>query len=482
MRKEAISSQAILSFQKAKEKIAQDILNFSRGARLKHQESISRFEAPCPRVNCLDWLEAQAGQVKVYWANRDNSFQMAGIGAADIARGTIINDYRAPFNAVSRNLRANGSIRYYGGMDFYPPRANKDARDKKKAGHGWKAFGGYCFFLPRFEVVYRQKECFLACNLVIKDITGSLIKGYLNALRKISFSLAPTADFVPKIKSVSLSPDKEEWQKLFRKDIQPLGKMVYKKIVLAQKTSIKLVSKVDPLVVFKKLIHQAPGSFQYYFQVGESRAFFGASPERLLKRQGSAVESEALAGTGPRGKTARQDARFEKILRDSPKDALEHGIVVEAIKDAFRRLCVSWQADAKPSVAKAPGAHHLITYFRGTLKTPIDNARILSLLHPTPAVGGMPRNKAIKAIARLEPFERGWYAGPVGCIGYNSLDFAVALRCALIRGPRVNLYAGAGIVKGSSADAEWQEIGQKKSIFLNILESHKRLICKKPRI
>ena len=127
-----------------------------------------------------------------------------------------------------------------------------------------------------------------------------------------------------------------------------------------------------------------------------------------------------------------------------------------------------FSGDVVPSVVKASSAHHLITRFQGTLKDAIDDAQILTLLHPTPAVGGMPRAQALKAIAELEPFARGWYAGPIGYIGYDSVDFAVALRCALIRGRRVNLYAGAGIVKGSTADGEWREIEQKKSIFLNL--------------
>jgi len=123
-----------------------------------------------------------------------------------------------------------------------------------------------------------------------------------------------------------------------------------------------------------------------------------------------------------------------------------------------------------PSVVKASNAHHLITRFQGTLKDAVDDAEILTVLHPTPAVGGTPRAQALKAIAELEPFARGWYAGPIGHIGYDSVDFAVALRCALIQDSCVNLYAGAGIVQGSTADEEWQEIEQKKSIFLNIFK------------
>ena len=457
-----------MSFQKVKEKIAQDILGLSRGSYRENQRSILRLEAPCPRIDCLDWLDAQESQVKVYWASRDNSFQMAGIGSADKVQGNAMDDYSAPFNAISQRLSADDNIRYYGGMDFYPPEANKDLSGKRKAGREWKAFGAYCFLLPRFEIVKRQGKCLFAANIITHNITKSLIKDYLGVLEEISFSLSSPIVFIPKIKSLSVSPNKEEWQKLFREHIQPSGKMAYQKIVLAQKTSIGLALKVNPFTLFKKLTRQTRGSFHYYFQPRENCAFFGASPERLFKRQGTDIESEALAGTRPRGKTAIEDAHFEKTLRDSPKDAREHKIVVEAIKGAFKKLSVSFQADTKPSVIKASNAHHLITRFRGTLKDAIDDARILTGLHPTPAVGGMPGTRALKAIAKLEPFERGWYAGPIGYIGYDSVDFAVALRCALMRDSYVNLYAGAGIVEGSTADEEWQEIEQKKSIFLNL--------------
>ena len=466
--KEVLSAQTIMPFQEVKEKIGRDIFELSQGSYFDNQRSILRFEAPCPRVNCLDWLDAQTSRVKLYWANRDNSFQMAGVGTADIARGNTINAYARLFNAIYQSLSADGDIRYYGGMDFYPPEVNRDIAGTRKTAQEWKAFGAYCFLLPRFEIIEREGKYFFACNIATQDVTESLLKDYLRALNEISFSLSLSAVSIPKIKSLSVSPNSQEWQKLFRERIQSSGKMIYQKIVLAQKTSIELVSKVNPLAVFKKLTQQAQGSFHYYFQPQDDNAFFGASPERLFKRQGFDIESEALAGTRPRGKTADEDACFKKMLRDSPKDAREHKIVVEAIKGAFKKLCASFQADVVPSVVKASSAHHLITRFQGTLKDTIDDAQILTLLHPTPAVGGMPRAQALRAIAKLEPFARGWYAGPIGYIGYDSVDFAVALRCALMQGSRVNLYAGAGIVEGSTADEEWLEIEQKKSIFLNL--------------
>lgn len=466
--KEVFSGQTTMSFQEVKEKIVRDILGLSRGSYFENQRGILRFEAPCPQVNCLNWLYAQVSRVKVYWANRDNSFRMAGIGRADTVQGDAIDTYSTFFSTIAQRLSTNDNIRYYGGMDFYPPAVKKDTAFKRKVDQEWKAFGAYYFLLPRFEIVKRQEKCFFACNIVTQDVTETLIKDYLDDLAEVSFFLSAPVASLPKIKFFSVSPNEEEWQKLFREHIQPSGKMAYQKIVLAQKTSIKFASKVNPLAVFKKLTQQASGSFHYYFQPQDDCAFFGASPERLFKRQGLDIESEALAGTKPRGKTTNEDAHFEKILRDSPKDAREHEIVVEAIKGAFKKLSVSFQADTEPSVVKVSSAHHLITYFRGILKEAIDDARILTMLHPTPAVGGIPRIQALSAIAKLEPFERGWYAGPIGYIGSDSVDFAVALRCALIWDSYVNLYAGAGIVEGSTALEEWQEIEQKKSIFLNL--------------
>lgn len=457
-----------MSFQEVKEKIVRDILRLSRGSYFENQRGILRFEAPCPQVNCLNWLYAQVSRVKVYWANRDNSFQMAGIGRADTVQGDAIDTYSMLFSTIAQRLSTNDNIRYYGGMDFYPPGVKKDIAFKRKIDQEWKAFGAYYFLLPRFEIVKRQKKCFFACNIITQDVTETLIKDYLDDLAEVSFFLSAPVASIPKIKFFSVSPDKEEWQKLFKEHIQPSGKMIYQKIVLAQKTSIEFASRVNSLAVFKKLTQQSSGSFYYYFQPQENCVFFGASPERLFKRQGVDIESEALAGTRPRGKMADEDAYFEKILRDSPKDAREHEIVVEAIKGVFRKLCASWQVDTEPSVAKVSSAQHLITCFQGRLKARIDDAQILAGLHPTPAVGGMPRTQALRAISHLEPFERGWYCGPIGHIGCDSVDFAVALRCALMRDRHVNLYAGAGIVEGSTAPEEWQEIEQKKSIFLNL--------------
>jgi menaquinone-specific isochorismate synthase len=94
---------------------------------------------------------------------------------------------------------------------------------------------------------------------------------------------------------------------------------------------------------------------------------------------------------------------------------------------------------------------------------------LLAALHPTPAVGGVPRDAALGAIRAQEPFDRGWYAGPVGWIGADAAEFAVGIRSGLVWPDRLALYSGAGIVEGSVPDREWDEIEQKIADFAAVL-------------
>jgi len=112
---------------------------------------------------------------------------------------------------------------------------------------------------------------------------------------------------------------------------------------------------------------------------------------------------------------------------------------------------------------------HLMTGIEGELNKDISDQEILECLHPTPAVGGYPQDKAKELIAEIEPFDRGWYSGPVGWISKDSADFAVAIRSGLITKNKLRIYAGAGIVKGSDPDNEWNEIESKIATFLKVL-------------
>src|SRR6266545_4341687 len=201
-----------------------------------------------------------------------------------------------------------------------------------------------------------------------------------------------------------------------------------------------------------------------------SGGLVGASPELLVSRRGRVAISRPMAGTVPRGATAAAEARGLARLTGSAKEAVEHRLVVDAVAEGLAKVADRVEV-AHPEVVRLPTVAHLATEVTADLTEPLPSALGLAgLLHPTPAVGGSPRDAAVAAIAALEPFDRGRYAGPVGWVdAAGDGEWAVALRCAALDGRRARLLAGAGIVPGSDPDAEWAETEHKLAAMLEVL-------------
>jgi len=204
-------------------------------------------------------------------------------------------------------------------------------------------------------------------------------------------------------------------------------------------------------------------------------SFLGATPERLLALRGKELLSGPLAGSMRRGATPEEDLELQKKLQESEKEQHEHGIVIRAISRALKPFCSSLVVPSTPSILKLPGIQHLHSEISGTVHAGKDISilEILGKLHPTPAVGGIPRKKALEWLSENENTERGWYSGPVGWVNDRGEgDFAIALRAALLRGNRAYLHAGAGIVSGSVPKEELKETELKmKAAFSAILEA-----------
>jgi menaquinone-specific isochorismate synthase len=149
----------------------------------------------------------------------------------------------------------------------------------------------------------------------------------------------------------------------------------------------------------------------------------------------------------------------------SAKDLSEHTYVSKGIREALEPLCEELEIEDCVSEMKLARGRHLRSKVRGTLEDDVTDAALLDAMHPTPAVGGHPRSEALEQIHALEPFDRGWYAGPVGWIGQEASEFAVGIRSGLVRGRKLALFSGAGIVTGSVPGEEWAEIEQKIGDF-----------------
>lgn len=202
-----------------------------------------------------------------------------------------------------------------------------------------------------------------------------------------------------------------------------------------------------------------------------SGTLVGASPELLCSRRGSLVRSMPLAGTAPRSGDPDEDRANGEALAASAKDREEHDIVVAAVGEVLGGLCDELRWDPEPVLEPTANVWHLATRFEGRLRDPdVTALDVVAELHPTPAVGGTPADEAEATIAELEPFDRGAYAGPVGWMdAEGDGGWAIALRCASLRGERATLFAGAGIVAGSEPAAEVEETERKFRAFLDSL-------------
>jgi len=253
-------------------------------------------------------------------------------------------------------------------------------------------------------------------------------------------------------------PGHAVWTESVRRILAAIDAGEVRKVVLARQLVVEGGGPFDRRVILDRLRRSHPSCFTY--AAGD---FVGASPELLIRRRGSDVASCPMAGTVRRGDTPEEDEALVAGLRRSVKEAEEHRLLVEAVVSALAPVCAEPPGAGEPDVVRFPTVSHLATRVSGRLREPAPSALALAgLLHPTPAVGGLPRPAALAAIAALEGFDRGLYAGPVGWVDASGDgEWAVALRGAQLDGPRARLVAGAGIVAGSDPDAEWAETEAK---------------------
>jgi menaquinone-specific isochorismate synthase len=241
------------------------------------------------------------------------------------------------------------------------------------------------------------------------------------------------------------------------------------KIVLAREVQAHAPQAYDPAAVLGVLREAFPACFCFCVGRGDA-TLIAASPELLVRREGHRVSTLALAGSTRRSADPAVDDHLgEQLLRDKSYRE-EHAIVARRIERTLRDHAVWVAAAPEPELVKIANVQHLATPIRAQLAAPIDALELAGLMHPTPAVGGEPRDIATPLIPALEGLDRGWYAGPVGWTdATGDGELCVALRCALLRGNVARCYAGNGIVRDSKPQAELAETEVKLQALLPLL-------------
>jgi menaquinone-specific isochorismate synthase len=255
---------------------------------------------------------------------------------------------------------------------------------------------------------------------------------------------------------------RSSWQEGYRSVVERGLELVeggsLRKLVLAVRQELLLDRPLDPLRLLAQLRQRQPGSCRFLWQQGEGPALLGASPERLLAVRQGQLRSDALAGTAPVGAAAA-------LLTSSEKDRREHELVVEAISATLAEAGLVPRRPRHPRLARHGQLVHLHTPITASLADQQPLA-LAGALHPTPAVAGLPRREAMAALRSLEPFERGFYAAPIGWIdNAGDAELRVAIRSGSLQGQRLELTAGAGLVSGSLPERELQEVALKLGVL-----------------
>ena len=416
------------------------------------EERVTRVSVDAGRADALAWLREQRSHPRVYWSGRDGGAENAAAGAADLQAGDGPED----IGVLGKRLRAGDpEVRYYGGGRFDPARG---------ADESWEPFGAYRFVLPRFELRADESGTTLSCNLVLPRDR----EHQEEILAQIEGMRVPSEgddDALPEPLYREDAPDRPGWEENVGRALSAFSEGRLGKVVLARRAGLGFAEDLDGVSLLRELRDVTPGCFHFYVEPVPGTAFVGASPERLYKREGRLVTSEAVAGTRPRGASSGDDEDLRDELLGSEKDRAEHGFVRVGIGEALRPLCKELEVEEGVSEMKLASRRHLVSRVRARLREGVTDAEVLGALHPTPAVGGYPSEGALEDIRELEPFDRGWWAGPVGWVGADAAEFAVGIRSGLVRGRTLALFSGAGIVAGSKPEEEWAEIEQKIEDF-----------------
>jgi len=353
-------------------------------------------------------------------------------------------------------------LKFFGGFSF-------DARHKESP--PWSGFPSALFVLPRVQLIQSKDGFELILNEYGDDIDPIQVELNLLSLKSKLESTPVSSYPVLPSQLIKLTPSvsRNLWTSQLTDVLSIIENKSLDKIVLAQSLKATLKHPLTPLNTFYTLRDQNPGCYHFLFEPLDGNTMFGATPELLVSLEGNMIQTEILAGSIARGDSELTDATLSKELLASSKNQHEHSLVLDTLNSKINSFATDIEITPQ-KIKKLETVQHIWT----TIKAKLDaNEHILSIanaFHPTPAISGIPSNKAQDIIRSMEPFNRGWYGGPFGWFDHDGNgEFAVSIRSAVAHKNEVILYAGAGIVSNSDPQEEWDEIQLKFQPILNSL-------------
>lgn len=408
---------------------------------------------------------------RLFWSQPAAGLAVAGLGAAWHVAASGPERF-AQAAAAWRELIEHAAIDADPALPFSGPMAAAGfSFDPLRPASGlWEGFSDGLLLLPRVVLARVGEVATLTVNGMVGASTSS-IDLHLSAARRLQ-ALIGRAWRAPRIADGVQLEDALPpgvWQAIVGDAVAELRAGAMEKVVLAREVRARAAAPFDPAAALDALCRDYPETFVFAVARG-GRTFLGASPERLVALKGDTVRASALAGTTARGATPAEDEALGAALLASAKERHEHAVVVRSITAALADVCDSLQTPAFPELMRVRNLQHLFTPITGRIADDRGVLDLVARLHPTPALGGQPREAAMGWIREREGLDRGWYGGPVGWVdAHGQGEFAVAIRSALVGRQEASLFAGGGIVADSDPAREEQETKIKLRAMLGAL-------------
>ncbi len=444
-------------------------LNFA----VTQDTDIISFSCQIPLVDPLACLQkfSQSDTLHFYWENCSKQEAVAAWGVTRssytesgsrfILAQNFIQDCFKQITREGANSSAISKPSVFCGFTFF---------DEVQQSEPFKSG---TLFLPRFQIVKKNKNCYLIVNFPLQkgQKKARILKQIKQKVKTIDWSVIELPKDENSLLSVNRdrSQDPEYFKSVVMSALDAIAAGELSKIVIAHTTEILSSVPFDAIRSLTNLRELHPDCYIFSTGNGAGQNFIGASPERLLSVQNKQLVTDALAGSAPRGINNTEDVHLGNLLLKNRKEKREHHAVSDFVIERLRSVGLKPQ-QLPLQLLKLSNIQHLWTPIYGHLPADIEPLEIVELLHPTPAVAGVSTEIACEKIRYYEKLDRSLYAAPLGWVDYEgNCEFIVGIRSALIDGDRATLYAGAGIVSGSNPDKEFAEVQLKLQSLLRAL-------------
>ena len=436
--------------------------------QIKQQNQTGILCIPCEAIirQVLDWSKLFHIMDGFFWHTPDADFEMIGLHPIAIldtpASSTRFQDMREQWQEQMQRTVSLVDAQFelsfpiaFGAFSFDEQNPHRQ---------NWSELPENMLMVPEFLGVRQKEQVLYILQVNVTEATTvegieEKLKGYarsFGAIKTTNAQLAAPNQMITK----EMLPF-ETWEALVNQAKQEIAAQHFSKVVLARETKLTFTEALDISTMLKRLYDMQKESYIFFVRKN-GQAFIGATPEQLVLAKGKKIQSACIAGTERRGQTVEEDEELGTMLLRDDKNLREHRFVVEKVEESMQQVCSTYTIRETPILLKNKFIQHLYTPVCGVLKEGVGLLSVIEKMHPTPALGGLPKKESMEFLRQFENLDRGWYGSPIGWMDKEGNgEFVVGIRSGLVKQNRLILFSGCGIVADSDAKMEYEETSLK---------------------